>query len=106
VYYVVLCVVRAVHKFDFKFNMNEIHNKWRLVDRMSCSERVIAFQDVYLLQRPSWRVICAGRLHCCELRIMFGLEQKQHSVKTQITKDNKQDKYETNTSRTNKEILT
>jgi len=80
VYSVVLCVVRAVHKFDFKFTMNETPNKWRLVDRMSCSERVIAFQDLYLFQRPSWRVSCAGRLHCRELRTLFGLEQKQHSV--------------------------
>jgi len=58
IFFVVLCVIRAVHKFDFKLVTNETPNKWRPVGKMSCSARVLCFwQDLCVFPRPSSRMI-------------------------------------------------
>jgi len=54
---VVFCVVRAVHAFLFKLVKNGSPNNWRPVGRL-CSDRDSCFwQDLYVLHRPSSRVI-------------------------------------------------
>jgi hypothetical protein len=40
---VVLYVVRDVHKFDFRLFINETPNKWRPVERRSCSDTGLMF---------------------------------------------------------------
>jgi len=40
---VVFCMVRAVHKFDFRLVINETYNKWRQVDSSSCGDTRFMF---------------------------------------------------------------
>jgi hypothetical protein len=53
---VLFCVVRVVHKLDFGLVINETPNKWRPVERRSCSDRdSCLWYDLYVCQRPSSR---------------------------------------------------
>ena len=57
-FYVVLCVTRAVHKSDLRLVTNETPNKWRPVERTSCSDIDSCFwQDLYVTLRLSSRVL-------------------------------------------------
>jgi len=78
-FYVVLCVIRAVHKSDLRLVTNETPNKWRPVERTPCSDTDSCFwQDLYVTQRLSSRVLkvfylgCAGQLHSLELQSFSG----------------------------------
>ena len=53
---VVICVVRTVHKFEFRIVINQTPNKWRPVERMSCSNRDSYFwHDLCIcLRQCSW----------------------------------------------------
>jgi hypothetical protein len=64
----VLCVVTAVLKFDFKFTVNETPNKWRTVDRMLCSGRELCSCRICIFcndRRGEWAVreLCSCRIY-------------------------------------------
>jgi len=42
------CVVRAVHEFDFRHVTNEAYNKWRPVERRSCSDEIHVLDWIYI----------------------------------------------------------
>jgi hypothetical protein len=45
---VIFYVVRAVHKFEFRFVTNRIPNKWRRVERRLCRDRDARFNMIYV----------------------------------------------------------
>jgi hypothetical protein len=54
----VFCVVRAVHKFDFRLVTKETPNKWRKMQKRPCSDTDSCFwQDLYIFPRPSSGVL-------------------------------------------------
>jgi len=43
VFPVVVCVVRAVHKFELRLVVNQTPDKWQPMERMPCSDRDLCF---------------------------------------------------------------
>lgn len=47
IYSVMFCVIRTVHKLDFKVIINETPNKWKPVESRSCSD-ILVFDRIYM----------------------------------------------------------
>jgi len=60
---VVFCVVRDVHKCDFRFVTNETPNKYRPVERGRCSDRYSYFWQVRRSECKGLCTSCAGQPH-------------------------------------------
>jgi hypothetical protein len=64
------CVVRAVHEFDFRLVTNEAYNKWRPVERRSCSDEIHVPDWIYIFLMTVVASV-KGSIHALQMNCIF-----------------------------------